>query len=346
MHSRGVPPSRSSAGLVLTPANEGSRPIAAVDLGSNSIHLTLARVHVRGDTPRVEVFGQHKDAARLAAHIGPDRQLSAEGIGRAVATLARFRRIADDHGAEIRTAATAAMRAARNASELVERAALETGISLEIISGAEEARLVYLGALHGLPSLHAQKVICVDVGGGSTEILLGLAGRPLLVASLPLGSVVVTRDFLEPDPLRPRVLARARARLRERLKAHVAGLKHLGFERAVGTGGTMQRVARMAKALRTGDPRGDLNGQILSTVELHEIISALAHASRSGQRLRLPGIDPERESTLLGGALVFEALTEGLALPSWTVSTAALRLGLVVDTWLRRSHEGVQPPVF
>jgi exopolyphosphatase/pppGpp-phosphohydrolase len=93
----------------------------------------------------------------------------------------------------------------------------------------------------------------------------------------------------------------------------------------------------MALALSGTDPRGDLNGQRLSVADLTRVVRALASASSPAERLRLPGIDPDRSESLLGGALVFEALSSALALESWTISTAALRLGLIVDTWRRRA---------
>jgi exopolyphosphatase/guanosine-5'-triphosphate,3'-diphosphate pyrophosphatase len=310
------------------------RPIAAMDIGSNSIHLTLARVHGDG---RVEIMSQIKDPARLAATLDDRGQMSEEGLDRAVGTLSRFKRIADQNNAEIRTAATAAIRAARNADVFLQRARDEAGMHVDVIDGAEEARLVYVGVQSGLPRFSASRLLCVDVGGGSTELLLGQAGQVRAVSSVPVGSVVVTRGHLEDGATPKRALASARRALEQRL-GHCAGpIRQLGFDVAVGTGGSIQRLARMALALSGTDPRGDLNGQRLSVADLTRVVRALASASSPAERLRLPGIDPDRSESLLGGALVFEALSSALALESWTISTAALRLGLIVDTWRRRA---------
>lgn len=315
------------------------RPIAAMDIGSNSIHLTLARVHHDGGTgaPRVEIMATLKDAARLAAYLGPDGNLSAAGVERAVTTLRRYRRVAEEHHAEVRAAATAALRAARNADDVLSRVAAECGVQIQVISGADEARLVYEGVLHGLPEVRRERVLCVDVGGGSTELLLGENGQTRLVASVPVGAVVVTQDLLANEPLRPRAVIEARRRLMKRLEAHRGPISALQFDRAIGTGGSIQRAIRVVRARRTGDMRGDVNGHHIETADLQSVVDALVRAGSRADRLRIPGIDPERADTLLGGALIFDAVSRVLGIERWTVSTAALRLGLLMDTWRRRA---------
>ena len=313
-----------------------------MDIGSNSIHLTLARIYHDGGAiaPRVEIMATLKDAARLAAFLGPNGNLSEAGIERAIETLRRYRRVADEHQAEVRAAATAALRAARNSDEVLRRVAASCGVQIQVISGADEARLVYEGVLHGLPEVRPERVLCVDVGGGSTELLLGENGATKLVASVPIGAVVITQELLAQDPLRPRSVAEMRRRLMNRLAPHRAPIDALKFDRAIGTGGSIQRAVRVARARRTGDMRGDVNGHRLAVTDLRQVLDALVHAGSRANRLRIPGIDPERADTLLGGALIFDAISQVLGIEQWTVSTAALRLGLLMDTWKRRASNG------
>jgi exopolyphosphatase/guanosine-5'-triphosphate,3'-diphosphate pyrophosphatase len=282
-------------------------------------------------------MSQIKDPARLAATLDDRGRMSEEGLDRAVGTLLRFKRIADQNNAEIRTAATAAVRAARNADVFLQRARDEAGLLVDVIGGAEEARLVYVGVQNGLPRYAASRLLCVDVGGGSTELLLGQGGQVRAVSSVPVGSVVVTRTHLEDGATPKRALTAARRALEQRLGHCAAPIRQLGFDHAVATGGSIQRLARMALALDGADPRGDLNGHRLAVPDLTRVVRALAAASTPAERLRLPGIDPDRSESLLGGALVFEALSAALVLPDWMISTAALRLGLIVDTWRRRA---------
>ena len=314
------------------------RPIAALDIGSSSIHLTLARVHATpdGGPPRVEIMATLKDPARLAAYIQPDGALSPDGVNRAIETLRRYRRVADEHHAEIRACATAALRGATNSAAVLEQVGSTCGVRIQIISGADEARLVYQGVQHGLPWVQNERVLCVDVGGGSTELLVGHQGQVRCVASVPVGAVVVTRDLLTAEPLRPRAVQDARRRLAARLSPQAKVIAALGFDRAIGTGGSIQRAIRVARARHTGDLRGDINGLRLPGEQLGQVIRSLLQANSRTDRLRIPGIDPERVDTLLGGAMVFEAVTGLLGIPEWTVSTSALRLGLLMDTWRRR----------
>lgn len=322
----------------------GVPPIAAVDVGSNSIQLTLARL----DGGRVLVIDRIKDPARLGAALGADGRLDAGAARRAVATLRRFRAVADEHGAVVRATGTAALRAAKDGPAFVQRVADEAGITIELISGAEEGRLVLCGVLHGLPALRAAAPMVVDVGGGSTELIFGRSGRAAAVTSVPLGSLVVARRWLGLDPVARstgRAALRAVARRLER-RAKDAG--RLGFTDAVGTGGSIQRIARIALALEGRAPRdrplSGVHGYRLERAALRAVVERLMRASTVAERQAIPGMDPERADTLLGGALVFEALAELLGLAAWTVSMDALRTGLIVDAAARvaaaRAREG------
>lgn len=305
-------------------------PIAAVDVGSNSIQLTLARV----DGDRVLVIDRVKDLACLGAAIGSDRRLDPAAAARAIVTLKRFRATADEHRAVIRATGTAALRAARDGAAFVARVADETGIHIELISGAEEGRLVLGGVLHGLPALRAAAPMVVDVGGGSTELIFGRGGRAAAVASVPMGSLVVCRRFVGGDPVRRAVARRALERVVARLARRAADARQIGFSEAVGTGGSIQRIARIALAMR-GEHPVSVHGYRLERAALGAVVDRLMRAPTVGERRGLPGMDPERAGTLLGGALVFEALTRLLGLSGWTISMDALRTGLIVDTAAR-----------
>lgn len=306
------------------------RPIAVIDIGSNSIHLTLARVQ----QGRIETLLRLKDAARLAAHLGPDGRLNAGSVDRAIATLARFRDLADVQGAEMRATATAALRAAGNRDEFIARAKAEAGVQVELISGHTEAALTYRGVRHGLPKLVASgdRVLTVDVGGGSSDIAVGRHARPDFAASVALGSLNTTTRYL-PDPV-------SKARLRRAHKALVAGFDHtltaverLGFDHAIATSGSIQRLARLVRPTANS-----LHDSRFSAADLDRVTRQLAKARSQHERRRLPGMDPERADSLLGGALVYKVLTQRLGVETWIISVTALRTGLILDTHDRRGH--------
>lgn len=305
------------------------RPVAAVDIGSNSIHLTLARID---DDGQIEVLEKHKYPARLADTIRPDKTMSPDGIERTVETLKRFRDVASKHKAELRATATAAVRAARNRDVLLNRVAKEAGIEVEVISGKKEAFLTYSGVMYGLPHLSGDQVLCVDVGGGSTELLVGVGGEAQRATSARVGSAVISKRFLRPDPVSPEQVKAARRHLRHTLWHHVRGAMDHGFEHAVATSGTIKRVAQLAQGLGVMSASSDLQGDWLSREALDAVVEALIAAPTQADRLALPGMDPTRADVLLGGALIFETLTRMLDLKGWTVSSAALRTGLILET--------------
>ncbi len=312
--------------------NRAARPIAAIDIGSNSVHLTLARVS-DGD---IEVIERRKDPAQLAGQLERDGRLNDRAVDRVVATLRDFAQVAKAHDAVVRATATAAVRAARNGQSFLDRAEREAGVDVELISGAQEARLTYQGVMHGLPELRDDAVLAVDCGGGSTELVCGREGRAALTASVATGSLVVTRTLLGPDPIPRHRIDRARRRLESTLSHRIRDIERVGFAVAVATGGTAQRLARLAQAL-DGEVRTNVHRAFLSRLALDTVVRRLARSPTRADRLAIPGMDPERVDTVLGGALVFQVLTRGLGIEGWTVSMDALRTGLLVDTHRREA---------
>jgi exopolyphosphatase/guanosine-5'-triphosphate,3'-diphosphate pyrophosphatase len=316
------------------PDDSGLPPkaVGAIDIGSNSIHLTLARVR----DGRIEHIARLKDPARLAGELDARSNLSDRGIDRAVATLGRFRDLADVHHAALRATGTAALRAARNAQVLVDRAQAEAGVRVELITGHTEARLTYAGVRHGLPALADASMLCVDVGGGSTEVIVGKGPQVQAAFSAPVGSLVVTRRYIGTDPIPRRRVRNAQKAVELALESGLKLVNTVGFEHAIATSGTIQRVARMARMLRGNrNSNRSVHGMTLEAAEIDHIVDRLTRAATQPQRLCIPGMDPERADTLLAGALIFQALARGLGIQRWLVSMSALRTGLVLDIWRR-----------
>ena len=298
--------------------------VAVVDIGSNSVCLLVARRDANG---QVSVLDKLKDTPRLRDEIGADGLLSEIGAARTLAALRLFAQVIAQHDARVRVVATAALRAAGNAAQFVERALSEAGLKVEIVSGDEEARLAFLGALSGLGELDGETLVA-DVGGGSTELVLGINGRAVQTMSEPIGALTVTRNWLGPDPVSPAAVAHARAQIRASLAPVIGAFRGRPQLRAVATSGTIQRVARIACA-QTGDVRQDVHGMQLTAAMLHNAVAALEAAPKLADRLKIPGMDPTRADILLGGALIYDVLTELLDLSHWTVSMAGLRMGVI-----------------
>ncbi len=303
--------------------------IAAIDIGSNSIHMTLAR----REGSELETFARLKDPARLAAELGRDGNLSLASIDRAIATLCRFKELADVHDAQIRATATAAMRAAKNRDVFLRRAKEEAGIDVYLIPGTCEAELTYAGILNGLHVAREQTVFVVDVGGGSSELIFGRGNQLLLTTSIALGSLVVSTRLLGRDPITRKTVRRARHHIEQVFEPKLSLCARLPFDEAIATAGTIQRVLPIAHALADNarpekTPNRNVHGHRLTAEQLDAVVERFIAAPTHEMRLCIPAIDPERADTLLGGLLVFQVLTKRLGIKSWIISMSALRSGI------------------
>jgi exopolyphosphatase/guanosine-5'-triphosphate,3'-diphosphate pyrophosphatase len=302
--------------------------IAAIDVGTNSLHLVVARV---ADDGSFEVIGSEKEMVRLGEGGGDMKRLSPEAVDRGIAALARFRQIADIDGARVRCVATSAVREAENPEEFVARARDEAGVEVEIISGTEEARLIHLGVLQAVPVFDQRLLLC-DIGGGSTELLVGQKGEVLASRSFKLGAVRLTNRFFPGERSHPGAVSACRAFLRSALQPFVREVEQHGFEVAIGSSGSIESIAAMVHA-GTGEP--DLrtyNRFTFSADQLAGVVKDVAAAKTVHQRSKLSGVDPRRADIIVAGALILEAVFEVFGVRTMTISANALREGVLLDT--------------
>jgi exopolyphosphatase/guanosine-5'-triphosphate,3'-diphosphate pyrophosphatase len=301
--------------------------LAAIDLGTNSFHLVVARVTAEGG---FEVITREKDMVRLGHGGGDMTVLEPEAIERGVATLARMKRIADSFGAPVRAVATSAVREATNADEFIARARA-VGIDVEVISGVEEARLIHLGVLQAVRAFD-RRMLLVDIGGGSTEVLIGERGEALLARSFKLGAVRLTDRFFAGERLHPSAVSSCRKHVRSSLAVLERDVRQIGFDLAVVSSGTAEAVARMVQAARGGAEPRTFNNFQFSSDELHEVAQRLARATSVTTRRRTPGLDPSRADIILAGVLILEGVVDTFGVRQLTFSDYALREGTLLDT--------------
>ncbi|MCB0977214.1 MAG: Ppx/GppA family phosphatase [Acidimicrobiales bacterium] len=311
---------------------ESSGTLAAVDVGTNSVHLVVARTTVGGG---FEVVTREKEMVRLGSGDADMKLLSTEAVDRAVAALERFRRIADSHGAPLRAVATSAVREATNRDLLLERARTEAGVDIEVVSGTEEARLIHLGVLQSL-ELFDRRILLCDIGGGSTELLVGERGEVIASTSVKLGAVRLTTRFFGGATLHPSAVSSCRRHVRSTLAAFAKMTRRNGFDVAVGSSGTIEQVLRLARGLAGEEPLRSLNGAALSRKQVRRVVEALVAARREGTTATLVDLDSKREDIILAGALVLEGVFEVLGIKEMVVSEYALREGVFLDTVQRR----------
>jgi exopolyphosphatase/guanosine-5'-triphosphate,3'-diphosphate pyrophosphatase len=259
------------------------------------------------------------------------KHLDGNAIERAIAVLGRFKKTADSLGARVRAVATSAVREALNQKLFIERVKRETGIDVEVIAGSEEARLIYLGIIQALP-VHNKKVLLVDIGGGSTEFLLGLSGEVIYSNSLKLGAIRLTQRFFPTGKITPRQIKACR----EYTQGQVTVLKHdienHGYEIAIGTSGTISAVATIINERRkTHKAKSGLNNFLFWKDELLELVERIRKCKNTNDVAKIKGVEKERADILTAGILILEAVFNELKLGSMTVSEYALKEGLVLN---------------
>ena len=310
--------------------------IAALDLGSNSFHLLVADVHLDGTFTAV---AREKEMLRLGDDVARHGRIPGPTADRAVAAVRRLRQLADALGArEVIARATSAIRTAANGSELVDRIEAETGVEIEVINGGEEARLVF-AAVRASVVLEPAPALCIDVGGGSVEIMIGDAAGLRWAVSLPLGVGRLTAECVHDDPPSRSDRKRLDDRVRGGLAPLVEEVRGRGPRMAVGTSGTLNDLVRMAVALSSGEHTMPASTNALRATHaeidaLHESIMA----AKTSERRRMPGLEEPRRAELLpaGSTLLVTAL-ELFELDGLTASDWALREGIVLDAV--HSHE-------
>ena len=219
--------------------------VAALDIGTNSFHLVVAKPVPGG----FEVVTREKEVVRLGHGGGDMKQLSEEAMERGVKCLVRLSKIADSHDAEVRAVATSAVREAKNRSDFIKQVRKSTGIEIEVVSGVEEARLIHLGVLNAI-GIHDRSMFMCDIGGGSTEVVVGLDDEVLFARSFKLGAVRLTDRFFSNSALHPSAVPSCRAFIRSMLSVVAPEVAELGFEVVAASSGTAETIARMILGLR------------------------------------------------------------------------------------------------
>ena len=296
--------------------------VAAVDIGSNTLLLLVAEV---GDG-RLSAVRDECRFGRLGQDLDETGRLSDRAIERSLAIVREYRGILDELSPDvIGVAGTEALRKAANADAFVGPAAEILGAAIEVIAGEREAELVYLAASRSFPDLAADRLVVADVGGGSTEIIVGGAGEVLSYTSVPIGAVRLSERHLRGDPA---TADQARA-----LVADIDGeLEKLDLPEGVilvGTAGTATSLASVEQKLRTYDP-DRINGFRLTPGGVDRLLARFLELTVAEKR-RLVGLEPERADVIAGGAAIYARLVHRVRAPAMVVSNRGLRWGLAYE---------------
>lgn len=300
----------------------GQRLLVAVDLGSNSFRLMIGRVAPDGPVDRIEPLDSLKRTVRLAAGLDADGSLDADAQARAVEALARFsERISSFAPQSVRAVGTNTFRVARNVRRFLGTAEAALGFPVEVISGREEARLIYLGAAHALSDDGRPRLV-VDIGGGSTECVIGTDSNPELLESTPVGCVVLSQRWFPTGEVSRRNFDRAYAAACAAFDSMARAYRERGWDYAVGTSGTSKALIQIAQS-EFGAEALDRNG-------LSRLLDALVEAGHP-DHLQVEGLKPERRPVLAGGLAVMTAMFDSLGVKRLDYCSGALRHGVLHD---------------
>jgi exopolyphosphatase/guanosine-5'-triphosphate,3'-diphosphate pyrophosphatase len=311
-----------------TPTLPENQTIAAIDLGSNSFHLSVVRV-VNGT---MQPLVRDKRMVQLAQGLDRNGRLSDEAMLRGLEVLRSFAEtIQELHSNSVRAVATYTLRKAKNRNEFLRLARKFMPVPIEVISGDEEARLIYQGVAH-TTHLEGRRLI-VDIGGGSTEFSIGEQFDLLQIASLPLGCVTYTKRWFPDGKIRKKAFKACELAASQRLEIIDRRFKNTGWESAIGCSGTAKAVAQYWES-KHGSFDGIIRAEMLEKVR-EDMISA-------GHIDNLTGIEEHRRSVMPAGVAILEAIFKRLEIKEMTLSESALREGVLYELTERMRHEDIR----
>lgn len=313
-----MPPMAHSA-LTAPPLQDGEL-LAAIDLGSNSFHMVIARTTMG----QLRVVDRLRETVRLADGLDGKGGLSDEARSRALACLARFgQRIREIPPRRVRALATNTVRQLRTPQAFLVPAEAALGHAIEVVSGREEARLIYLGVAHAQPPKPGQRRLVIDIGGGSTEFIIGRGFQTLERESLQAGCIASTRRFFPGGKLGKRRWKQALTEIGTEFRQFASQYRAIGWNEAIGSSGTHKAIGEICTAMKLG--KGAITAEALPKLR-DELLKA-----KTLDAIHLPGLSADRRPIIAGGILVLEAAFQALRLERLLVSKAAMREGILYD---------------
>ncbi len=304
--------------------------LGAVDLGSNSFHLAIGRVV----DDQVYPLDSLKETVRLATGLTADKHLDAAAQERALGALKRFsERLAGMPPQAVRVVGTNALRVAKNAGAFLRQAEATLGFPIEVIPGREEARLIYVGVVHSLPLSNHNRLV-VDIGGGSTEFIIGNKLKPKAMESLYMGCVSHTARFFPEGRIDKRSMKQAELVAREQVQTIATRYQKLGWREAVGSSGTARSIAEVLE--KNGQSERGISAAGLAW--LREQLVAVGDF----RKLAIAGLREDRIPVVAGGVAIMAAVFDELGLTDMTVAEGALRDGVLWDLLGRVHHRDIR----
>ena len=306
--------------------------IAAVDIGTNSFHLVIVEVQPDGS---FKLLDKQREVIRLGSHKGEDLSLISEGeIEKAIDILKNYKMLAEHYGASIRAVATSAVREAENKDKFVKAVKEKTNIDIEVVAGRTEAKLIFYGIMNAI-DVSDKNVLCLDIGGGSSEFIYAEKGNPIITESVKIGAVRLSKKFF-PDFILKKEAVEA---CRSYVEAQTNFIKHLiegkKIDLVIGASGTIVAAAILVQELFNKPKRKSINKLSFTAEELNFVYKEVLSRKTPAERVSLPGMELKRADIIPAGLIILKTVSDVFEIKQITLSEYALREGIIYDTILK-----------
>ena len=303
--------------------------IAAIDMGTNSFHLVIVEMKKDGSFIFID---REREVIRLGSQKGKDLSfISEEETERAVKILTDFVKLAKHYNAKVRAISTSAVREAKNQKEFVDTILNKTGVTVEVIDGRTEARLIFLGIKNALP-IDNKKVLCVDIGGGSTEFIYAVNGKINFAESVKIGAVRLSKLFFPDYIITDESVKQCSDYVEKQILNNKNIITNIDIDFGVGSSGTVDTIYNLSQAKRVQEKNYPSNGYIFSKEEFEKHYYTIINLRTSAERAFIPGMEAKRADIIPAGMIILKKIFELFKIQNMVISDYALREGIVLDT--------------
>lgn len=308
--------------------------IAAIDIGTNSFHLVV--VEVQSDNS-FKLLDKQREVIRLGSHKGEDLSVISEGeIEKAIDILRNYKMLAEHYGASIRAVATSAVRESDNKDKFVKAVKEKTGIDIEVIDGRTEAKLIFYGIMNAI-DVKEKNVLCLDIGGGSSEFIYAEKGKPVITESAKIGAVRLSKKFFPDFILRKDSVEACHSYV----EAQISYIKYLlegkKIDQVIGASGTIVAAAILIQELFNKSRKKSINKISFTSDELNFVYKEILSRKTPAERVSLPGMELKRADIIPAGIIILKTIFDLFEIKQITLSEYALREGIIYDTIINQS---------
>jgi len=303
--------------------------IAAIDMGTNSFHLVIVEMNKDGSFTFLD---REREVIRLGSQKGKDLSIiSEEETERSVKILSNFAKLAKHYDAKIRAISTSAVREAKNQKEFIDTVLKETGIRVEVADGREEAKLIFRGIQKAL-KIDDKKVLCIDIGGGSTEFIHAENGKLNFAESIKIGAVRLSKLFFPDYIITDEAVKSCSDYVEKQITDNKNVKTNIDIDFGVGVSGTVETIYHLSQAQKLKSSKDPLNGYSFSREKLQGYYDTLINLETTAERTSIPGMEAKRADIIPAGIIILMKIFELFRIKKMVVSEYALREGIVLDT--------------